>query len=123
MAGRSDYPAPAINARGSSLLHERLSRHGKSKQNANMCRCERISIFAFSMMVSAEEGKRPNLAVLTRIGVSYAALAEVLSNSGATFHGSSSSMRLIGWSAMRDSSFRRYASGSRPLSLALPIRL
>ena len=28
-------------------------------------------------------------------------------------------MRLIGCSAMRDSTLRRYASGSRPLSLAL----
>src|ERR1700737_5651728 len=40
-----------------------------------------------------------------------------------TFHGSSSSMRLIGCSAIRASTWRRYASGSIALSLAVPIKL
>src|SRR5579862_1030198 len=36
----------------------------------------------------------------------------------ARFHGSSSSIRLIGCSAMRSITVRRYASGSRPCSFA-----
>ena len=40
-----------------------------------------------------------------------------------TFQGSNSLMRLIGWSAIRSSTWRKYASGSRPLSLAVPMRL
>ncbi len=37
------------------------------------------------------------------------------------FQGSSSSMRLMRWSAMWVSTWRRYASGSMPLSLQVPI--
>jgi hypothetical protein len=39
------------------------------------------------------------------------------------FHGSSSAMPLIGWSAIRVSTSRRYASGSCPLSFAEPTQL
>ena len=67
--------------------------------------------------------KRPDLAVLTRIGICYAACSDCSAGLVAMFQGRSCSMRLIGWSAIRDRTFRRYASGSRPLSLAVPIRL
>ena len=39
------------------------------------------------------------------------------------FQGRSSSMRLAGWAAMRVMRVRRYASGSRPLSLAVSMML
>ena len=64
------------------------------------------------------EGKRPKLTVLTADYVN-----EAVSVAGARFQGRSSSMRLMGWSAMRVSTSRKYASGSMPLSLAVPIRL
>jgi hypothetical protein len=53
-----------------------------------------------------DQGKRPNLAVLTRSGGIQAALMDA-ADSGAQFQGRSSWMRLIGWSAMRDSTLRR----------------
>lgn len=50
-------------------------------------------------------------------------LAVELLISQATAHGNNSPTRLTGCSAMRASTKRRYASGSRPFSLAEPIRL
>lgn len=47
----------------------------------------------------------------------YAALRNGLAPSTSSCHGSNSSIRLIGCSAMRASTVRRYASGFRPLSL------
>ncbi len=41
----------------------------------------------------------------------------------AQFHGNNSSMRLIGWSAMRPSTSRKYANGSIPFSFAVSIRV
>ena len=54
---------------------------------------------------------------------SYAAWRSSAAGALARFHGNSSSTRVIGCSAMRSSTSRRYASGSRPFSLAVPIRL
>jgi hypothetical protein len=45
--------------------HEQLSRHGKSKQNANVSRCEQIPIFASFMMLRTEEVGRVNQLPLT----------------------------------------------------------
>ena len=67
--------------------------------------------------------KRHPKAVLTSRGVCYAVWRGWSTGMASKFHGRSSSMRLIGWSAMQDNTLRRYASGSRPLSLAVPIRL
>src|SRR5690606_3865801 len=53
----------------------------------------------------------------------HAASRSSIRASSSTRHGSISSTRLIGCSAMRSMTWRRYACGSRPLSLAVPIRL
>jgi hypothetical protein len=63
-------------------------------------------------------GKRPKLAVLT---VDY--VNGTSSEAAERFQGKSWSMRLMGWSAMRASTSRKYALGLIPLSLAVPIRL
>ena len=39
--------------------HEQLSRHRKSKQNANVSRCEQISVFVFLNMVPSGRVRRP----------------------------------------------------------------
>jgi hypothetical protein len=56
------------------------------------------------------------------IVIGYAARDDASGDSVARFHGSSSPMRLIGCSAMRDSMFRKYASGLRLFSFAVAIR-
>jgi len=61
--------------------------------------------------------KRPMATVLATSRV-YAASNSRGLIASATAHGSRSCTRLVGWSAMRSITWRRYASGSRPLSFA-----
>src|SRR5215813_2846171 len=61
--------------------------------------------------------------VLERGELCYAACDSARGSRGARRHGSSSSMRLIGWLAMYSSTCRRYRCGSSPFKRQLPIRL
>jgi hypothetical protein len=61
-ATRSAAAAPEHPTKGSDdflaqYQHEQLSRHGKSKQNANVSRYGQLSIFISFMMVLTEEVK------------------------------------------------------------------
>src|SRR5690606_34758201 len=66
--------------------------------------------------LALDHSKRPAETVLTI----QAAMDIRSPGSSAIFHGRSSVIRLTGCSAMRASTYRRYASGSSPLSLAVP---
>ena len=81
---------------------------------------ERFLGTLMNRMRSLPVGNRPPSTVLDGAATQAAKRLRAVS-SAASAQGSSSSMRLIGWSAMRSSTWRRYASGSMPLSLAVPI--
>ena len=79
----------------------------------------------------ADQRRRPVCTVLTeRRDSCYAASAErsvvfavIRGKSAATFHGRSSAILLMRCSLMWMITYRKYASGSSPLSLAVPIKL
>jgi hypothetical protein len=89
-----------------SGLQTRTSPHGVFRYTVS----KPLEPIEYDYVEMANEGincKRPTLAVLTRSRVCYAAVVYAMSNSGAKFQGRSCSMRLIGWSAMRDNTLRR----------------
>ena len=86
-------------------------------------RTKRFTVSSTMRVLRERDNKVPRSRVSILAVAKQFQRVHAFATSQARFHGSSSSMQLIGCSAIPDSTFRRQLSGSIRFSLAVPIRL